>query len=183
MKNKNLTQIALMIALLIVLGAIPGIPIGIIPVPIVLQNFGIILASLLLGGKKGTITIAIFLFLAAIGLPILSGFRGGLAVFLGPTGGYLLAWLLTPSVLAGLTQLTQRILGRPLNWFSTTAVTLVVGIVFIYLIACSWLAVQSHMPFSTALSANLLFIPGDVIKIIIAVTVAKRLRKIIPINN
>ncbi|MHA8138018.1 biotin transporter BioY [Lactobacillaceae bacterium Scapto_B20] len=182
MNSKNLTQVALMVTLIIVLGAIPGIPIGIIPVPIVLQNFGIILAGLLLGPKRGTMAVAIFLLLAAIGLPVLSGFRGGLAIVLGPTGGYLLAWLFTPLLIGGLIQFGANKFHRPLNFGWSLLITLIISIIFIYLVAVTWLSIQSHIPFFTALAANSLFIPGDVIKAIIAVIIAKRLNHTLRLN-
>ncbi|UQS87192.1 biotin transporter BioY [Nicoliella spurrieriana] len=182
MKSKDLTQIALMVALIIVLGFIPGIPIGIIPVPIILQNFGIILAGLLLGGKKGTIAVAIFILLAAIGLPILSGFRGGLAVVLGPTGGYIFAWLLTPALIAGGIDLMAKLLRQPLNFGWVLLITLIVSILWVYLVAVIWLSYQTHMPFMAALSANGVFIPGDVIKTVIAVIIAVRLNHSLKLN-
>ncbi|MBW1604933.1 biotin transporter BioY [Lactobacillus sp. Sy-1] len=182
MKTKDLTQIALMIALIIVLGIIPGIPVGIIPVPIILQNFAIILAGLLLGGRNGTITIAIFILLAAVGLPILSGFRGGLAVILGPTGGYIFAWLTTPALLAAGIKTVRKWRNQPLNFTWLLLVTLSVSIIWIYLIAVTWLSIQSHIPFAVALSANVLFIPGDVIKSIVAVAIAIRLNRSLKLN-
>lgn len=69
MKTRTTTYIALMVALLIVLGFIPGIPLGFIPVPIVLQNLGVMLAGALLGSRKGFLAVAIFLLLVAIGEP------------------------------------------------------------------------------------------------------------------
>ena len=96
MKTKDLSSIALMTSILIILGIIPGIPLGIIPVPIVLQNLGVILAGLVLGTKRGTWSILLLLLLAALGLPVLSGGRGGFSVFLGPTAGYMFGWVLTP---------------------------------------------------------------------------------------
>lgn len=66
MKTRTTTYIALMVALLIVLGFIPGIPLGFIPVPIVLQNLGVMLAGALLGSRKGFLAVAIFLLLVAI---------------------------------------------------------------------------------------------------------------------
>ena len=61
MKAKDITQIALMTAVIVILGMFPGIPLGFIPVPIVLQNMGVMLAGALLGPKKGTISVALFL--------------------------------------------------------------------------------------------------------------------------
>ena len=74
-----LTQTAIMIALLIVLGFFPGIPLGIIPVAIVLQNMGVMLAAALLGPRYGTVAVALFVFMAFMGLPFLSGGQIGRA--------------------------------------------------------------------------------------------------------
>lgn len=92
MKTRTTTYIALMVALLIVLGFIPGIPLGFIPVPIVLQNLGVMLAGALLGSRKGFLAVAIFLLLVAIGAPFLPGGRSGLVTLFGPTAGYLLTY-------------------------------------------------------------------------------------------
>lgn len=74
---KHLTQTAMVTALIIVLGFFPGIPVGFIPVPIVLQNMGIFLAAELLGRKYGTIAVGLFLGLVALGLPY---YLGGVGV-------------------------------------------------------------------------------------------------------
>ena len=107
MKRQNivhLTQTALMTAILIVLGMIPGIPLGFIPVPIVLQNMGVMMAGEILGPKEGTTSVALLLLLVAVGFPFLTGGSGGIAVFAGPTGGYLLAWLFAPLLIGSLRQ-------------------------------------------------------------------------------
>lgn len=90
---QRLTRMALLLAIVIVLGLIPAIPIGIIPVPLTVQNIGILLIGLLLSPFEAFLTTGVFLLLALIGLPILTGLRGGMAVFIGPTGGYLLGLL------------------------------------------------------------------------------------------
>ena len=62
-------------------------------VPITLQTFGIFITCLLLGGKKGTITIALWILLGIIGLPVFQGFKSGLAAIVGPTGGYIIGFI------------------------------------------------------------------------------------------
>lgn len=91
MAIKELTRTALMLAVIIVLGLFPGLPVGFLPVPIVLQNFGIMLAGEVLGAKQGTLAAGLFLVLVALGFPFLSGGHGGMASLFGPTGGALLA--------------------------------------------------------------------------------------------
>lgn len=178
MKTKDITQIALMTALIIALAFIPAIPIALIPVPIVLQNFGIMLAGLLLGAKKGTISVAILLVLVAVGLPVLTGFRGGLIIFVGPTGGYLLAWLFTPILLSLINHGLSRWL-NPAGFINLLISTLLVSVVITYAVAIFWLQMQSHISFIQAFWANGLFIPGDILKAVIAVWLSQRLLKMI----
>ena len=91
MKTKNVALIAMMTAIIIVLGFVPPIPLGFIPVPLVLQNMGIMLAGAILGSKRGFLSVIIFLLLVAVGLPLMTGGRGGVAVFVGATAGYIYA--------------------------------------------------------------------------------------------
>lgn len=174
---KHLTQTAMVTALIIVLGFFPGIPVGVIPVPIIIQNMGIFLAAELLGRKYGTMAVGLFLGLVALGLPLLSGGRGGAAVFLGPTGGYLVAWLLAPLLIGTLIKMTHATISG--YWWLEVAIVWIAGIVFIDVVGALWLAVQSHMTLSAALLSNLAFIPGDVIKATLAVFIARRVRAII----
>lgn len=86
-----MTQCALSVALLTLCGWI-SIPMG--DVAVTLQTFGIFLMLGLLGGKWGSAAIGVYLVMGAVGLPVFSGFRGGLGVLLGPTGGYIGGFLL-----------------------------------------------------------------------------------------
>ena len=164
---KHLTQTAMVTALIIVLGFFPGIPVGFIPVPIVL----------LLGRKYGTIAVGLFLGLVALGLPLLSGGRGGAAIFLGPTGGYLVAWLLAPMLIGTLIKITRAMTSG--YWWLEVGIVWLAGILFVDVIGASWLAVQSHMTLTAALLSNVAFLPGDIIKGTLAVFIARRVRAIV----
>lgn len=181
MKTRDVTQIALMTALIIALAFVPAIPVAIIPVPIVLQNFGIMLAGLLLGGKKGTISVAILMVMVAVGLPVLTGGHGGAVTFVGPTGGYLLSWLLMPSLMALFNRLLSKVIDKNSFW-NVLISTIIVSIIISYAIAIVWISVQMHITLNQSLLANMVFIPGDIIKAVIAAFVAKRLLPIINKN-
>ena len=84
MKITEIVQTALITATIIILGMIPPLPLGFIPVPIVMQNLGIMLAAVILGPKKGTLAIFGFLLLALIGFPVLSGGQPGLHFLVDP---------------------------------------------------------------------------------------------------
>ena len=77
-----------MTAIICILGLVPGVPLPFMPVPIVLQNIGIFLAGIILGRKMGALSVIVFLLLVATGLPVLSGGRGGIGVFVGPSAGF-----------------------------------------------------------------------------------------------
>ena len=172
MKTKDLSSIALMTSILIILGIIPGIPLGIIPVPIVLQNLGVILAGLVLGTKRGTWSILLLLLLAALGLPVLSGGRGGFSVFLGPTAGYMFGWVLTPLLTNwGLSLLKDNkrfLLQFIMTWCAAVLTTVLIGTL--------WLTWQNNMSFTTALLSNIVFLPGDTLKVLLSLLLAKALK-------
>lgn len=174
----RLTQTALMTAILIILGLFPGIPLGFIPVAIVLQNMGVFLAGELLGPREGTLAVGLLLLLVALGLPFLTGGSGGIAVFAGPTGGYLVAWLFTPLLIGGIRQK----FGQHFNWWQEFCLVILAGVIFIDVTGSIWLSWQSHLTLRAALLSNLAFIPGDLIKAGVAVSVARQLRRI-PILN
>ena len=88
-----------MTAVICILGLVPGIPLPFMPVPIVLQNIGIFLAGVILGRKYGALSVIIFLLLAATGLPLLSGGRGGIGVFAGPSAGFLFLYPVVAHIL------------------------------------------------------------------------------------
>lgn len=174
---KNLTQTAMVTALLIILGFFPGIPLGFIPVPIILQNMGIMLTGELLGRKYGTVAVGLFLLLVAFGLPFLSGGRGGAATFLGPTGGYLVAWLFAPALIGTLLDVTRARAAQ--GWWRELLVVWIAGIAFIDVFGALWLAMQSGISVSAALLSNLAFIPGDLLKATLTVVIACRVRAVV----
>ena len=90
MKARNMAQCALFAALLTLCGWI-SVPMG--DISFTLQTFGVFLTLGLLGGRRGSLAIGVYLCMGAIGLPGFTGFRGGLGVLLGATGGYIAGFL------------------------------------------------------------------------------------------
>lgn len=101
------TVFAALFTALISVGAYLSIPVG--PVPIVLQNFFVLLAGTMLGSSAGFSVVVTYLILGAIGLPVFHSGTGGIGIIMGPTGGYLLGYL--PAVyITGLISEKERIL-------------------------------------------------------------------------
>ena len=109
MKAKNMALCGLFTAIL-ALCAWLSVPMG--DMVITLQTFGIFLTLGLLGGKRGSITVLVYLLLGAIGAPVFSGFRGGLGALLGTTGGYIFGFMLTSLVYWILTSLKDTPITR-----------------------------------------------------------------------
>jgi biotin transport system substrate-specific component len=154
-------------------GAFLSIPIG--PVPIVLQNFFVMLAALVLGAKWGTISLMVYLLSGLVGLPVFAGGAGGLGKFVGPTGGYLLGYI--PCVfLVGL--ISEK--GGQKVVFDVMA--MIAGTTTLYFFGVMWLKFLSRMSFAETLALGMYpFLIGDVIKMAAAAGVARVLRPIV--NN
>ncbi|RIL72168.1 biotin transporter BioY [Staphylococcus devriesei] len=164
MSTRNLVYTALMTAIICVLGLVPSIPLPIMPVPIVLQNIGIFLAGIILGRKYGALSVIVFLLLAATGLPVLSGGRGGIGVFAGPSAGFL---FLYPVVAYLIGIVRDRYLDR-INFTILFVATLVVGILLLDVVGTIIMGFIIHIPVSKAIVLSLTFMPGDIVKGIIA---------------
>jgi biotin transport system substrate-specific component len=169
-KAQRLTRMALLLAIVIVLGLIPAIPIGIIPVPLTVQNIGILLIGLMLTPFEAFLTTGLFLLLALIGLPILTGLRGGVAVFIGPTGGYLLGYWVGAVLLAWWSQKQRN------EWFMLFAKIAIVAVLIIDLFGSVGFAVNTHIPIIKAFALNAILIPGDIIKAALIAVIARKFK-------
>ena len=173
MKTRNTVTCSLMCAIVCVLGLFPPIYLPLIPVPIVLQNLGIMLSGSLLGKKNAFITICIFLLLVAIGLPVLPGMRGGIAVFFLPWVGFLLAFPISAYAIGWLFEKHNRqdsyIFAFLYNIFG--------GIVVMYTVAIPIVALVGHISIYHTLIGSLIFIPGDMLKAALTAIIVVRLKK------
>ena len=164
--TRSLSYIALFAAVIAVFGLIPKIdlPFG---VPITLQSLGIMLVGCLLGPKRAFYTVGLFLVALALGLPLLSGGRGGVAVFVAPSAGFLLGWLLG-AVVCGLSmrQFMKRMpdaKGKGLL-IAASLSSLIGGIVVMYFFGILGLMLAAHLSATQAALAMLAFVPGDLVK-------------------
>ncbi len=149
-------------SLLVALSAQVTVPLPFSPVPITGQTLAVLLVGALLGSQLGAASLVLYLLEGLAGLPVFAAGRGGLAVLLGPTGGYLLGFV----VAAWLTgRLAQRGWDRR---FGSTVAAMLLGNVVIYALGLPWLA---RFVAGEALPLGLYpFIPGDLLKAVLAAT-------------
>jgi biotin transport system substrate-specific component len=145
--------------LLITLSSYITIPLY--PVPVTAQTLVVLLIGLSFGWRLSFLTLSLYLFQGAVGLPVFAGGAGGLAALFGPTGGYLFGFVAAGSLL-GL--LARRGFGKN---FLTTIIAMLAGNAVIYLFGVSWLA--NFIGIENAVKHGVLpFLYGDVLKIFVA---------------
>ena len=164
---KTLALCALFTALVAVCSQIT-IPLPLIPINLAL--FAVYLAGALLGPWRGALSLLVYLLLAAVGVPVMAGFRGGLGNLVGNTGGYVVGYIFA----AFLTGLLVQKLG---DSFWKLCLAMVAGCAVCYFFGTLWYSVLSGTPFIASFSACVVpFLPCDVIKILLAALLTCRLR-------
>lgn len=164
---QELCSIAIMTALTAVLAQI-SIPLPMM-VPMTMQTFAVTLAGILLGSKCGAISMGIYLLLGAVGVPVFTGFRGGLQSLIGPTGGFLLSFPLMAYIIGkGMELRKQR---------GMFTLLLVIGTISNYVVGVAIYCIVMESTVWTAITACVLpFIPTAVIKAILAAVLGLKLR-------
>ena len=171
--SRDMTHTALMVVLLTVCAwvTIPA------PVPFTLQTFGVFCALTLLGARKGATAIGVYLAMGFVGLPVFSGFSGGIGVLLGPTGGYLTGYLVCAIIVGWLTG--KKKLRQQFAW---TCFSMALGTLACYAVGTVWFLVVMQGTYNLVQAILVCVVPylmADGIKILVAAAVAVPIRKIV----
>lgn len=176
--SRSLALVSLFAALMAVFGLIPKIdlPLG---VPITLQTLGVMLAGCMLGPKRGFQAILLFLGAVALGLPLLSGGRGGIGVFMAPSTGYLIGMpfgaLVTGWVMSLLGSGTP---GRAaLSAFIASSLG---GLLTVHAFGVVGLVKMASLTWTQAFFGTLVFVPGDLIKCALCAVVVHTVARGLP---
>lgn len=172
----DLAQAAVFAALIAALGLPGTITIGPSGVPITLQTLGVMLAGSILGPRKGVLAVGLFAVLAIAGLPILAGGRTGLVSLSSPTGGFFIGWF-PAVVLIGV--LTAVMMPRYRVWWGIV-INIVGGMVVIYAFGTVGLMLRTDLSWWAALSANGIYVPGDIAKAVVTGFVAAQVHRARP---
>ena len=166
-KTYEIVMTAIMTAVICILAPM-SIPIGVVPIS--LTNFAVFLALYLLGWKNGTLSCIVYVLIGALGLPVFSGFSGGLGKLLGPTGGYIIGFI-PMAVIAGLA--IDKFGSRIIHF-----IALVTGTAVCYAFGTAWFCVVMDSEVVAALGTCVFpFIPFDIAKMIIIIIIGPALRK------
>lgn len=167
--SRDLALVATFAGVVAALGLVPAfLPPG-FTVPITAQSLGVMLAGAVIGGRRGFVSLLLFLVLVAVGLPLLAGGRGGLGVFAGPSAGFLLGY---PPAAFVIGWLTER--GRsPYRLVWGLVANLLGGIVVLYAAGIAGLVLVGHLSVWAALVATWIYLPGDLVKVVLCAVVAR----------
>ena len=166
--SKNMTKIAVMTAVICILGPL-SIPIG--PVPISLTPLTILLSVYILGTASGSVATLLYVFLGAVGLPVFGGFTGGFGIIAGPTGGYIIGYVF-------LALISGWFIEHFYNMVWVQYMGMCLGMAVLYAFGTAWLAYVAHMTFAEALTVGVLpFIAVDMIKMAVSIILGRAVNK------
>ncbi len=167
-----------LLTVLLALSTMAGaIYLPITPVPITLQTLVLCIIGLTLSWRKGVASVVMYLALGAAGLPVFAGFKGGWAVFVGPTAGFLVGFIFGVAATAALKRvfdialdamMPERSFKKTFARFSTYAVASIIGTIVIYAFGIFGQSLLTGMPLSTAAATLIIFMIGDLIKAFVA---------------
>lgn len=171
-KTVQMAEIALMSAVLCILAPFM-ISLPFSPVPLTLGTFAVYLTAALLGPKHGTISVAIYLLLGMAGLPVFSGYTGGIGKLAGPTGGYVIGYLPCALLIGWLV--------RRFCWKTAgTVFAMVCGTMVCYIFGTAWFLIIMGGTYTLTQAVVVCVMPYlvfDVVKIVLAAVIAVEVRK------
>jgi len=177
MKKMNIRQMTLvsLFAALTAVGAFISIPLY--PVPLTLQNLFTLLAGMTLGSVLGGSSQIIYVLLGLIGLPVFAGFKAGIGVLFGPTGGFLWGFIISSYIVGKIIELKKE---KDIFYYFLAGG---IGIIIIYISGITQLSLVTAIGIKKALMVGVFpFLPGDILKIIAASFIASKLKLVIPLR-
>ena len=177
-RQKNKTYDLVYVSIFVVLIAVCSwisIP---LTVPVTLQTFGVFIAVGLLGGKRGTLAVLVYILMGAIGIPVFSGFTGGIGILAGTTGGYIVGFLFSALLMWGM----EKLFGKDTK---VLAGSMILGLAVCYAVGTLWfMAVYAASSGAVGIFTVLgwcvfPFIIPDIAKIVLALILTKRLSGVI----
>ena len=189
----DLANVAVFAALTCVLALVPAVPVGPLGVPITLQTLAVFLTGMVLGGWRGFLALALYVVVGLLGVPVFAGFTGGPAVLVGPSAGYLLSFPFAAALVGWLSHRSVRLERvrrrdgsssvdpdrRSGLWIKLSGAGLA-GLVLTHVVGIVGMVVNGGLALQAAAAADLAFVPGDVLKALVAALIAVAVHRAFP---
>lgn len=156
-------------------------------VPISLATFAVLLSGILLGAKLGGLSQVIYVLLGSVGVPVFAGWKGGIGITLGITGGYIIGYI-PMAFVAGLLYYRFGRNESGVRKYAAMIVSMILATAALYFIGTAWFIAQTKMTLAASLTACVIpFLPGDLIKIVAVMLIAPpievALKKAVPVGQ
>ena len=171
MSKINIRQMTLisLFAALTAVGAFISIPLY--PVPLTLQTLFTLLAAMTLGSVMGASSQIIYVLLGVVGLPVFAGFKAGIGILFGPTGGFLFGFIISAYAIGRITEAKKE---KNIFYYFLAGI---IGTIILYIIGITQLSLVTGIGIKKAIAVGMLpFLPGDILKIIAASFIASKLK-------
>lgn len=173
MKNEKTLKLCICALFAALTAVLSQISIPLPPIPINLATFSVFLAGALLGAKYGALSQTVYVLLGAIGVPVFSSFRGGIDVIVGPTGGYIVGYILAAALVGWIVDrygLQIRVL--VIAMFSGFLTYMICG-------TCYYMFLTKSGLIAALMACVVPFLIGDFLKMVLAIVLARKLRPIL----
>ena len=175
----DLSLIAVFAAFVAALAILPAIPAGPLGVPLTLQTLAVMVTGIVLGPGRGFAAVALYVAVGLAGLPIFSGFAGGVGVLAGPSAGYLLAFPLAALVAGFLARIVLARVRR-FRYAALFAACMVTSLLVIHPLGIAGLMINGKLDFPAAILADVIYLPGDVVKNLVAAAIGLSVHRAFP---
>jgi biotin transport system substrate-specific component len=167
--SRDLALVATFAGVVAALGLVPAFAPPGFSVPITAQSLGVMLAGAILGARRGASAVLLFLVLVAVGLPLLAGGRGGLGVFVTPSVGFLVGWPVAAFLIGWLSERGGSTYRLPWG----VVANILGGIVVMYAAGIAGISAVTGLSVQAATVSTWVFVPGDLLKAVLAAVVAR----------
>ena len=175
MSKINIRQMTLisLFAALTAVGAFISIPLY--PIPLTLQTLFTLLAGMTLGSVMGASSQIIYVMLGVIGLPVFAGFKAGVGILFGPTGGFLFGFIISAYIIGKIVELKKE---KNIFYYFLAGI---IGTIILCIIGITQLSLVTGIGIKKAITVGMLpFLPGDILKIIAASFIARKFKMVTP---
>ena len=165
---KEMTIVGMCAALMAIFSQL-SIPLPFTSVPVTLQVFGLVILAIIVGAKVGTLSLIVYVIIGAIGLPVFANFHSGFGIIVGPTGGYIIGFVIMAFLIGLASSKENKIILFSVSY---------IGVLIDLILGTIQLKIVTGMTLNAALIAGLYpFIFKDLITVSIAVLIGLRVKK------
>lgn len=175
----DLSLIAVFAAVVATSAILPAIPVGQIGVPITLQTLAVMVTGIVLGPWRAGAALGLYVAVGLAGLPVFSQFRGGIGILFGPSAGYIIAFPVVAMTVGFLARIVFRRISRA-RFLALFGACMVTSLLITHPFGIIGMMINAKLDLASAVAADVVFLPGDVLKNLAAAAIGLSVVKAFP---